>query len=843
MISRGMCLHPSQITYPSAGKVEHLDDEQLLTFDVKHRQIDGEFLVDTVAVRCDHPRRGRQSIEEGYARQVRHHGQAAAGDSVGGITFTDGLHDTRDPLSGESETKRGALQKHAGTEGDGVESTSGSRFDGLGKAQIETILSEGQLDPADALFVIPQHGCEAQVNTCVRPAHDPYRFHRCRRRRAQLHRVKPRVAADELRPEVEGELLDDTGLDAEGWMHLGEDLVDEGRPEAQLQRRDLRSPQGFVGDESHTNQRIAAWCRRAEGLTGRDVRFAPIAPVGPWYFLDDRFGTDTLRNAFPEILGDLATGDGEVVGNLDNLVPCPCCDLDAGTGEGFPVPVDGRHHPLLAETDKRRGHLHVGDETLPVGLDLGQVALFLLDTGELQTAHFNEANLLRGEGLLHMLVLRPVAPLGERRPDEIAAGIQSAIGDTHLVHLGRGLRRQQLEPVQPVAGPQVDTDLIAVTKLVVRPHGKPGAEQPIGEGLKKEEVEAAGVGIAHDVALGHTHDVLAEGDDLYLGQTGSFVTVPPNGAAQVDGQSLPDVLGHMQLSAACRGPEVVDSASLRLGQRVVLGRRDLLCPWPVCIENIEADELSDLAFDTVGHRPLRHDVEAEGALVLVRPIHQADTEEGLLVVEVRQPVRDQYSEPEEGIAHHFIDEPQFDTGDDECPTEIDFGKPIVEADIPVWLPEGRRITVDQIESRVPVRPGGTDAALGDDLLILQQRVAELGGVCRRVELIHQSARADGTAGIDDAHTGLRLPGLPVGSCVDQNSGAEKPVAVCRLRRCGTGGEPDQQGDGPAERACCIPVTTWGHGEPVLALVGTRVMKVRRATARKGSRMAEGPRRR
>ncbi|MGE4607193.1 MAG: hypothetical protein AAEJ52_10665, partial [Myxococcota bacterium] len=101
-------------------------------------------------------------------------------------------------------------------------------------------------------------------------------------------------------------------------------------------------------------------------------------------------------------------------------------------------------------------------------------------------------------------MLRPIASLWKCRPDEIATRIEGPIGDANLVDLWWGLRRQQLDAIQPVTSAQIDGDLIPVAKFIIRLHGKPRTVQTIAEDLEEKEVEAPRVGVAHHGALGYT---------------------------------------------------------------------------------------------------------------------------------------------------------------------------------------------------------------------------------------------------------------------------------------------------------------------------------------------------
>ena len=103
-----------------------------------------------------------------------------------------------------------------------------------------------------------------------------------------------------------------------------------------------------------------------------------------------------------------------------------------------------------------------------------------------------------------MLVIAEIAPLAKGGPDPLAVGAERPVRQPQLIGQWCHLvgRREQLDAVEPVLGTEVNFELPFVEHRIVERHFEARAVQPVGEDTAEQEIKAALVRAALDLALG-----------------------------------------------------------------------------------------------------------------------------------------------------------------------------------------------------------------------------------------------------------------------------------------------------------------------------------------------------
>lgn len=245
---------------------------------------------------------------------------------------------------------------------------------------------------------------------------------------AQFELIETGVGPGELGPQIEDELL----LLA-GHQPLDGPQLDQGWIEAQLQLAQAGGPRRVVAEQARLQQQILAGIGGLEQFPWLQVRGGPGAPVPPWLLLDHHRRALGLGQLVPGAFGHLHPLFVEIVGDVEQLVATAGAQLDAGAGGELPLPGKGGEEPAPVQADQGRGHHHLGGVALAVDLHLAEVGPLALAHVQLEPSHLDEAHLLQGETLLQAHEDLAVLPLLKGPPDLLAAGVQAAVGDAHVV--------------------------------------------------------------------------------------------------------------------------------------------------------------------------------------------------------------------------------------------------------------------------------------------------------------------------------------------------------------------------------------------------------------------------
>ena len=484
-----------------------------------------------------------------------------------------------------------------------------------------------------------------------------------------------------------------------------------------------------------------------------------------------------------------------------------------------------RDVPSLTMGDSR-----TTSETYPSPYACSSLRLRLISLprpGELEPAQLDQAHLPRGEALLELQERLPVVALLEILPDAVAVGIDGAVRDAQLVGGEGVLGAEQADAVDPELGAEVDEQLVAVAQRVVQAQRVEGGVETVGRDGEDDVLEQVGGAVAQ--ALRQPDGVVAEADDLELGDARTLVPVVADRALLLGRQLLPGLLLDQDLAGGDGLAEMLDGPPVMGRQQGVPISADFLAARTVGVERLEADDLRHFAGDAGRERALQRHLELELPLLLVAAGHLGDAVE-LGVVAARgvgggAPVRQQHAELQERVSGSFLRELHpHPVGDHRAP-EIHLEEPVVQRVRVLRFPVGQRVAVhDQGRGLA----AGADLAHPPDDGIPTGDHLEVCGVQHGVDAAPQESRPHFPL-LDQVPAHGPLPVPPVAVPAHGQAVPGDGVAALGIRRAGAEKDHGEQdcmagirwrGSWPEVRPCAaaaVPVPPSSPHAPVRML--------------------------